>query len=78
MLCDRYGRRIGILIIDGKDINLLSVRKGFSWHYTAYSKDEAYALAEKYARRKKIGLWKPDDPVPPWEWRNNTKNSNRK
>jgi len=68
---DRYGRRIGILFIDGQDINMLSIKRGFSWHYKQYSKDKEYTKTEKYARRKKLGLWGLDKPVPPWEWRQN-------
>jgi len=66
---DRYGRMLGTLYIDGQDINLQSIKNGFSWHYKQYSKDKDYASAEEHARRNKSGLWKPDNPIPPWEWR---------
>jgi micrococcal nuclease len=66
---DRYGRRIGILFVKGKDINLLSIKNGCSWHYKKYSKDPSYAKAEIYARKHKIGLWRLPDPVPPAMWR---------
>jgi micrococcal nuclease len=66
---DRYGRRLGVLHIDGQDINLLSVKGGYAWHYKRYSSDQEYASAEEYARKNKLGLWKLDNPVPPWGWR---------
>jgi len=66
---DRYGRTLGVLFIDGQDINLLSIRNGCSWHYKQYSKDVQYAQVEEYARKNKIGLWGLPNPVPPWEWR---------
>jgi micrococcal nuclease len=66
---DRYGRRLGTLFIDGQDINLLSVKNGCAWHFRRYSSDKQYASAEEYARKNKLGLWKLDNPVPPWNWR---------
>jgi endonuclease YncB( thermonuclease family) len=66
---DRYGRRLGFLFIAGQDINLLSIEGGYSWHSKRYSSDQQYANAEDYARKNKSGLWKLDNPVPPWNWR---------
>ena len=74
---DRYGRRIGTLYFADQDINMLSIKNGFSWHYKHYSKDKEYADAEEYASRKKIGLWELDNPVPPCEWRQNKSNHTR-
>lgn len=34
-----------------------------------YIKHKDYADAEKYARKRGKGLWKSDDPVSPWNWR---------
>ena len=66
---DRYGRTLGILFIDGKDMNLLSIINGCSWHYKKYSKDIQYAKAEESAIKNELGLWKLDNPIPPWKWR---------
>ncbi|NLO02072.1 MAG: nuclease [Bacteroidales bacterium] len=66
---DRYGRTIGTLHVNKRDINLLSVKKGFAWHYKQYSSDKKYSAAEEYARKRKKGLWSIPDPVPPWKWR---------
>ena len=71
---DRYGRIIGKLLKDGRDINLLQVKDGFAWHYKYYQKDQTpldrtlYSTAEIEARKKKLGLWSVK-AIPPWEWR---------
>jgi endonuclease YncB( thermonuclease family) len=66
---DRYSRTLGVLYIDGQDINLLSIKNGCSWHFKRYSSNQKYSTAEEYARRNKIGLWALPNPVPPWDWR---------
>ncbi len=66
---DRYKRKLGILYINGQDINLLSVKGGYSWHYKRYSNDKQYAAAEEYARKNKLGLWGLPNSIPPWNWR---------
>lgn len=72
---DRYGRIIGKVQLDGRDINLTMISAGLAWHYKAYEMEqspaerEAYAAAEETARQAKVGLWKDRDPVPPWEFR---------
>lgn len=66
---DRYKRRLGTLYVDGHDINLLSIKNGCAWHFKRYSNDIQYAQAEEYARKNKVGLWKLDNPIPPWNWR---------
>ena len=68
---DRYGRTLAVLLIDGKDINLLSIRNGCAWHFKRYSDDDNYADAEEYARKTKTGLWSLPNPIPPWDWRKN-------
>lgn len=72
---DKYGRVIGRVLADGKDICLDQVRSGFAWHYKLYANEQAagnrtaYAAAEEQARREKAGLWSQPNPVPPWEFR---------
>jgi micrococcal nuclease len=68
---DRYSRTLAVLYIDGKDINLLSIRGGYSWHFKRYSTDHQYAQAEEYAKKNKLGLWAVPNPIPPWDWRKN-------
>jgi micrococcal nuclease len=57
------------LFIDGQDINLLSVKGGYAWHYKRYFDDKQYAIAQDNARKNKLGLWALSNPIPPWNWR---------
>ena len=72
---DRYGRTIGKILLDGKDINLLMVEAGFAWHYKEYEDEqtkedrESYADAEKIARKAVRGLWQQANAVKPSEFR---------
>ncbi|NJK93968.1 MAG: thermonuclease family protein [Bacteroidales bacterium] len=66
---DRYGRTIGTLYVDGININLLSVQKGYSWHFKKYSSDPELSSAEVQAKKEKKGLWEDPDAIAPWEWR---------
>ncbi|PRP68487.1 hypothetical protein BUE93_22050 [Chromobacterium amazonense] len=66
---DRYGRSICKISIDKQDVNLEMVKKGLAWVYRAYTSDPIYIKAEDDARANKIGLWKDNKPVPPWDYR---------
>jgi endonuclease YncB( thermonuclease family) len=67
---DKYGRTVGHILIDGRDVNLLMLQEGMAWHYKHYDHNARLARAEEEARVAKKGLWGDGDPVPPWEWRN--------
>ena len=73
---DRYGRAVCTVFVDGKDINLAQVAAGLAWHYKRFQHEqtreerEAYALTELRARSERLGLWREDAPIAPWEWRN--------
>jgi micrococcal nuclease len=66
---DKDDRSVGTLLVNGRDINLLSIKGGFSWHYKRYSSDKDYAAAEEYAKRNKLRIWSLPNPIPPWTWR---------
>ena len=66
---DRYGRLVGNLYCDGVWINEAMVSQGWAWHYRHYSEEAAIAAAEREARRRKLGLWRDPNPIPPWDWR---------
>jgi len=66
---DRYGRYIGTVFLEKKNINLEMIKAGLAWHYKKYSKDKTFAAAEALARKKKAGLWNEKKPIPPWEFR---------
>jgi len=72
---DRYGRLVGKILLDGKDINLEQIKAGLAWHYKEYEREQApedreiYARAEDEARRARRGLWVDANPVEPSEFR---------
>ena len=72
---DRYGRIIGKISVDHRDVCLEQIRRGMAWHYKQYARDQApddrgvYAEAEVAARAARLGLWHDVASVPPCEWR---------
>jgi len=66
---DRNKRMIAIVYCNGKNINLAMIKNGYAWHYKKYSADSSFAKAEKQARIGKKGLWKMNNPLPPWKFR---------
>lgn len=66
---DRNMRTLAIVFCNGENINLEMIRNGYAWHYKKYSSDTVFSTAEKKARIDKKGLWKMNNPVPPWEFR---------
>ncbi|WGZ93258.1 MAG: thermonuclease family protein [Candidatus Thiothrix putei] len=77
---DRYGRVIGKVTVEGKDVALEQIKAGCGWHYDAYAKEQssddqaAYAAAEKQARKAKRGLWRDKQPQAPWDFRKQSSN----
>ena len=76
---DRYGRKIGKVLLAGLDCNLVQVKRGLAWHYKQYQREQSptdqqsYAAAEIEAREEKLGLWRDAEPVPPLEFRHKGK-----
>jgi endonuclease YncB( thermonuclease family) len=76
---DQYGRLVGKITLDGKDINLEQVQAGMAWHYKEYQREQApedrelYARAEDEARSARRGLWRDPDPVEPSAFRKDAK-----
>jgi len=72
---DRYGRKVGKVLLGGLDSNLVQVKRGLAWHYKQYQREQSptdrqsYAAAEAEAREAKLGLWRDAEPMPPWEFR---------
>ena len=44
---DKYGRILGVVYVDGKDVNLEMLKTGFAWHYKRFDSTPAYAHAER-------------------------------
>lgn len=72
---DRYGREIGKIIVNGKDVNLEQIQRGMAWVYRQYLRElskedrDLYDRAEAVARSAQHGLWIYASPVPPWDFR---------
>lgn len=65
---DRYGRTIGVLYADGRDVNQQLVARGAGWNYDRFCGNR-YQADEDRARAARRGLWRLRRPVPPWDWR---------
>jgi len=69
---DAHRRVVGIVNCAGADINREMVRSGNAWAYRRYLSApyaSAYIDAENEARGRRAGLWKRDNPDPPWEFK---------
>ncbi len=66
---DKYGRTVGHVMIDGRDVNLEMLEEGMAWHYAKYDHNKRLREAEQSARATNNGLWTDGEAVPPWEWR---------
>ena len=61
------------------DVGLEQINAGTAWHYKRYQNEQheedrkLYSVAERGARKKKIGLWKDKNPTSPWKWRKDSR-----
>ena len=68
---DRYGRKIGMVFMDGVNVNEALLKNGLAWHFKKYDKNVAWAELENKAKSQKLNIWSIANPVSPWEWRKN-------
>ena len=75
---DRYGRLIGRVFIDGKDVSAYMVGHGHAMVYRRYLTDKSLLQLEANAKHKKLGLWgsPEEERVPPWVWRSRNRKKN--
>ena len=73
---DAYGRLLGKVVLSGnRDANLYQVAAGMAWWNRKYAYEQTdedairYREAEYVARKKHLGLWSQENPLPPWRWR---------
>jgi endonuclease YncB( thermonuclease family) len=66
---DKYGRTLGRIEIEGRDVNRQMVADGLAWHYVKFSKDKKLVGTERDAQAAKRGLWADAQLIAPWEWR---------
>lgn len=71
---DRYGRSVGILYVDGRNINEELLRDGYVWYYEQYDKNnERSRLLQENAMKNKLGLFAKKGYVEPWNFRKQKK-----
>lgn len=69
---DRYGRNVGRVNIEGKEVAEEMLKAGMVWVYTAYCKIpecKQWKELETQAKTAKIGLWANPTAQEPWQWR---------
>ena len=68
---DRYGWTVAeVKLPDGRNLNREIVKAGFAWWYCHYApNDRTLERLEKHARTARRGLWAHENPVAPWEFR---------
>ena len=54
---DRYGRTVGYVRLDGRDIHREMIREGHAWAYRRYLIDGTLLDDETAARNARAGLW---------------------
>lgn len=69
---DQYKRVLGVLSLEGKDINKAMLENGMAWQYK-YNKDQSYSDLMDKARRKKINIWSDPNAQNPHTWRKENK-----
>lgn len=78
---DQYGRIVGVVLINGENLNEEIVSHGNGWVYRKYCTADYcndWLKLEEKAKVARIGLWEDKNPQPPWDWRveHRGKNSN--
>lgn len=71
---DRYGRTVGNIFYDNKNLSEELLRNGLAWHYKYFSDDQVLSELELEARERQIGLWIDKNPVNPYQWRKGVRN----
>lgn len=76
---DKHGRTLATIFMwqNSKLINVNErmVMLGHAWymrkfcHELSVERQAQLERLEKWARFKRVGLWKTNDPIPPWLWR---------
>lgn len=73
MYTDDYGRIVGLVENeDDTEVNREMIKNGWAWVYTYFCKADfcsEWKVFQKQARERKKGLWRGNNPQPPWEWR---------
>lgn len=89
---DKYKRIVGKVWVQPSDcptcpmtldVGHAQITVGMAWWYRKYADEQspqdrgAYEFSEQEAKAKRVGLWRDDDPVAPWEWRKAERNESQ-
>ena len=66
---DRYGRYLGVIYIDGVNVNVRQTEDGMAWAYRSASTGKEYVFGEMFARDRRLGLWQDPFPEYPGDFR---------
>lgn len=69
---DRFDRVVVMAWVNGTLLNEELVKEGLAWVHVRYCDEEicnSWRQFELEARKKRIGIWGGDHPVPPWQWK---------
>ena len=67
---DKYGRTVGVLLLNGVNLNLNQVQAGFAAAYPKYCAEPVYYQAQDDAQTQRRGIWREAGAQQqPWEWR---------
>ncbi|MGN6803412.1 MAG: thermonuclease family protein [Ginsengibacter sp.] len=65
---DLHGRTIAYSYLDdGRELSHEMVKAGLAWYFRKYSSDSSLSRLEDTARIMRLGLWKEQRPMAPWE-----------
>ena len=72
---DRYGRTVAIVSYLGDTVQADLLRAGLAWVYGRYYRERGgnWPEIEAEAKAARRGLWKDEEPTPPWVWRRGKK-----
>ena len=59
---DRYGRTVGVVLVDSHDVNLEQVRAGMAWWYRQYVREQSPADRRFWKIDAVLGLRKSGEP----------------
>ena len=66
---DHNGELIGELFLNNISINKLLISDGFAWAERNLLANPAWVGLEQLARDKGFGLWRDENAIPPWKFR---------
>lgn len=66
---DRWGKQLGVVLINGRvDVRIEILKEGLAWTAERNPHQEFETIKET-AKENSKGLWKQDNPTPPWVYR---------